>query len=308
MPKYVYVTKAADNSLGHADTSMGDGSQENSHERCAGSSPGVSCSQHGPGNASLIRGDLENFVSFTVWLRSSLFFGGMVVSVLVFWPVLMAAWVLPIVQRMRVIRVWAWFINRWLGATCGLHYEVSGLENLPQQPGVILSKHQSAWETIVFQVIFPPQTWALKREALWIPFFGWGLAATDPIAINRSTRVRALDQLCEQGKIKLAEGRWVVIFPEGTRIPPGEQGRYFPGGAMLAVRAGVPVIPVAHNAGQYWGRRSFLKYPGTITVRIGPAIDTRNVKAREVNKAAAVWIEDTMQELYRNNPPSPTTP
>jgi len=247
-------------------------------------------------------------VSFTVWLRSSLFFGGMVVSILVFWPVSMVAWVLPIVQRMRVIGAWAWFINRWLGTTCGLRYEVSGLENLPQQPGVILSKHQSAWETIVFQVIFPPQTWALKREALWIPFFGWGLAATDPIAINRSTRVRALDQLCEQGKIKLAEGRWVVIFPEGTRIPPGEQGRYFPGGAMLAVRAGVPVIPVAHNAGQFWGRRSFLKYPGTITVRVGPAIDTRNAKAREVNKAAAAWIEDTMQDLYRNNPPSPTTP
>ena len=143
-------------------------------------------------------------MSFTVWFRSSLFFGGMVVSILVFWPISMVAWVLPIVQRMRVIGAWAWFINRWLGATCGLRYEVSGLENLPQQPGVILSKHQSAWETIVFQVIFPPQTWALKREALWIPFFGWGLAATNPIAINRSTRVRALDQLCEQGKVKLA--------------------------------------------------------------------------------------------------------
>ena len=121
------------------------------HRRTAGWSPGISCSQHGPGDAPLTCGDLENIVSFTVWLRSSLFFGGMVASILVFWPISMVSWVLPIVQRMRVIGAWAWFINRWLGATCGLRYEVSGLENLPQQPGVILSKHQSAWETIVFQ-------------------------------------------------------------------------------------------------------------------------------------------------------------
>jgi len=236
-----------------------------------------------------------------LWLRSALFFAGMVASVVVFWPVCMLAWLLPIIPRMKVIGLWARFISLWLQLACGLRHQVEGLENLPPQPGVILSKHQSAWETIVFQVIFPPQTWALKREALWIPLFGWGLAATNPIAINRATRVKALEQLLQQGRKKIEQGRWVVIFPEGTRIAPGQRGRYFPGGAMLAVKAGIPVVPVAHNAGSFWGRRSFIKYPGTIQVRIGVPIETKGRKARAVNEQAEEWIEQTMLEL-RNNP------
>ena len=149
----------------------------------------------------------------------------------------------------------------------------------------------------MFQVIFPPQIWALKREALWLPFFGWGLAATSPIAIDRSTPVRALDRLLRQGRQKLAEGRWVVIFPEGTRMPPGEQGAFHPGGAMLAVKAGVDVLPVAHDAGSYWARRGFLKKPGVIRVRIGPLVKTEGKKARAVNDEAREWIADTMTAL-----------
>lgn len=149
----------------------------------------------------------------------------------------------------------------------------------------------------MFQVIFPPQIWALKREALWLPFFGWGLAAASPIAIDRSTPVKALERLLKQGREKIQEGRWVVIFPEGTRMAPGEMGAYHPGGAMLAVKANVPVVPVAHDAGRYWGKRSFLKKPGVVKVIIGPPIETAGKKARVVNDEAKLWIEDTMTRL-----------
>ena len=232
-----------------------------------------------------------------IWLRSAIFFTGMAVSAVVFCPVAILAWPVPPVTRMRIIGMWARFICWWLALTCHLRHEVEGLEHLPAAPGVILSKHQSAWETIMFQVIFPPQIWALKREALWLPFFGWGLAATSPIAIDRSTPVRALDRLLRQGRQKLAEGRWVVIFPEGTRMAPGEQGAFHPGGAMLAVKAGVDVLPVAHDAGCYWARRGFLKKPGVIRVRIGPPIKTEAKKARAVNDEAREWIAGTMTTL-----------
>lgn len=219
----------------------------------------------------------------------------MVASAIIFSPFVIMSGVLPIMPRMRFIGLWAKFISMWLRITCKINYRVDGLEHLPNSPVVVLSKHQSAWETIVFQNILPPHTWALKREALWIPFFGWGLAATKPIAINRRKRYKALDQLIAQGVERLAEGRWVVIFPEGSRMTPGQQGSYSPGGAMLAIKAGVPIIPIAQNAGVYWGRRKFKKYPGTISVCIGPAIETRGKKIREVNKKAETWIENKMK-------------
>ena len=232
-----------------------------------------------------------------IWVRSIFFFCGMAASAVLFCPIALIVWPIPVVARMRIIGLWARFIGWWLALTCQLRFEIEGMEHLPSQPGVILSKHQSAWETILFQVIFPPQTWALKREALWLPFFGWGLAATSPIAINRATPVRALDRLLRQGCEKITQGRWVVIFPEGTRMAPGEQGAYHPGGAMLAVKAGVPVVPVAHDAGRYWGRRSFLKKPGVIRVCVGPPIATEGEKPRAVNQAAKDWIESTMASL-----------
>ena len=236
-----------------------------------------------------------------LWLRSLLFFFGMVLSAIAFSPLAIISGLLPVIPRMHFISFWAKFIAFWLRVTCKIDHKVDGIENLPNKPAVILSKHQSAWETIIFQVIFPPQTWALKREALWIPFFGWGLAATRPIAINRTARRKALDQLLDQGKKRIAEGRWVVIFPEGSRMAPGEKGRYSPGGAMLAIRAGVPIVPVAQNAGSCWGRRSFIKYPGTIDVSIGPTIQTHGRKIREVNQEAEEWIENKMRALVENN-------
>ncbi|MBS1270241.1 MAG: 1-acyl-sn-glycerol-3-phosphate acyltransferase [Gammaproteobacteria bacterium] len=206
---------------------------------------------------------------------------------------------LPAVTRSRLIGYWATLMVEWLRWTCGLRHRVSGLENLPVTPCVILSKHQSAWETIAFQEIFPPQAWVLKRELLWIPLLGWGLGATRPIAIDRSAGVRALDDVVKQGMERLAGGRYVVVFPEGTRMPPGARGRYNPGGAMLAKKADVPVVPVAHNSGSFWPRRGFLKLPGVIEVRVGPPIDVAGKRPKQINAEAEEWIEARMIELER---------
>jgi len=203
----------------------------------------------------------------------------------------------PYRWRYAVITRWTTFNLWWLKVTCNVSYEVEGKENIPAGPAVILSKHQSAFETMVYQRIFPPHVWLLKRELLWVPFFGWGLAMLEPIAIDRKAGRRALQQLLEIGTRRLAAGRWVVIFPEGTRVMPGERGRYAPGGAMLAVRSGCPVVPVAHNAGEFWPRRGFVKRPGTIRIVIGPTIDTRERSAQEVNAMAEQWIEETMGAL-----------
>lgn len=231
------------------------------------------------------------------WLRSLLFFVGMLVTAIVYTPVAMLVSPLPPVPRSRLIGYWAKLIVAWLRLTCGLRHRVSGLDNLPPTPCVILSKHQSAWETIAYQDIFPPQAWVLKRELLWIPFFGWGLAATKPVAIDRAGGVRALDDVIKQGLDRLAGGRYVVVFPEGTRMAPGQRGRYNPGGAMLAHKAGVPVVPVAHNSGSYWSKRGFLKRAGVIEVRVGPPIPVDGKRPKQINAEAEAWIESQMPEL-----------
>ena len=195
------------------------------------------------------------------------------------------------ITRYRIISGWA-FIMLWLlRVLCGIRMEVRGAENIPAQPSIMLCKHQSAWETIALQKVFPPQVWVLKRELLWLPFFGWGLAMTSPIAIKRSDGKGAVKQLLRQGKERLDMGFCVVIFPEGTRIAYGQRGKYKIGGALLSASTGVPVVPIAHNAGKLWGRNSFLKQPGVITMSIGKAIDPSGLKAEEINKRAEEWIE-----------------
>jgi len=233
----------------------------------------------------------------TQWLRSLVFFLGMLITAIVYAPFALLFSPLPAVTRSRLIGCWAKLIVAWLRWTCGLRHRVVGLDRLPQTPCVILSKHQSAWETIAYQEIFPAQAWVLKRELLWVPFFGWGLAATRPIAIDRSAGVRALGAVVAQGLERLAEGRYVVVFPEGTRMAPGQRGRYNPGGAMLAHRAGVPVVPVAHNSGSFWSRRGFLKRPGVIEVRVGPPIEVAGKRAKQINAEAEQWIERQMPAL-----------
>jgi 1-acyl-sn-glycerol-3-phosphate acyltransferase len=145
--------------------------------------------------------------------------------------------------------------------------------------------------------VFPPQVWVIKRELLWFPFFGWGLAMTSPVAIKRSEGREAIKQLLRQGKERLALGFCVVIFPEGTRIPFGQRGRYKIGGALLGASSGAPIVPVAHNAGKLWGRESFLKYPGVITMSIGAPIDPAGLKAEEINRRVEEWIETEVTRL-----------
>ena len=201
------------------------------------------------------------------------------------------------ITRYRIISGWALSVLWLLRVLCGIRMEVRGAENIPPQPCVVLCKHQSAWETIALQKVFPPQVWVLKRGLLWLPFFGWGLAMTSPIAINRGAGREAVKQLLKQGKDRLKIGFCVVIFPEGTRIPFGQRGKYKVGGALLAASSGAPVVPVAHNAGKLWGRNSFLKYPGVITMSIGAPIDPAGLKAEEINRRAEEWIEAEVERL-----------
>jgi 1-acyl-sn-glycerol-3-phosphate acyltransferase len=210
---------------------------------------------------------------------------------------ILATFPLPPLTRYRLITGWA-RIMLWLARiVLGIDHRVIGIENLPRTPSVILSKHQSAWETLAFQVIFPPQVQVLKRELLWIPFFGWGLALMSPIAIDRSRGVNALARMAELGRQRIAQGFWITIFPEGTRMKPRERGKYHAGGAWLAVNCGVPVVPVAHNAGLFWGRNAFLKRPGTVTVEIGVPIDASNFTPQSLNAKVEEWIEARMAAL-----------
>ncbi len=203
-------------------------------------------------------------------------------------------------NRYRVTSSWTFTMLFLLRTICGIRYQVIGAENIPKTPSVILSKHQSAWETLALQQIFPPQVWVLKKELLRIPFFGWGLAMTSPIAIDRSSGKAALEQIVEQGRNRLAKGFWIVIFPEGTRIPPGERGKYKIGGAWLATHTNTPVVLVAHNAGELWGRNSFIKRPGTITVSISPPIDPADMEPGELNEKVESWIENEMNRISQS--------
>ncbi len=203
-------------------------------------------------------------------------------------------------NRYRVTSSWTFIMLFLLRNICGIRYRVIGAENIPKTPSVILSKHQSAWETLALQKIFPPQVWVLKKELLRIPFFGWGLAMTSPIAIDRSSGKAALEQIVEQGRDRLAKGFWIVIFPEGTRIPPGERGKYKIGGAWLATHTNTPAVLVAHNAGELWGRNSFIKRPGTITVSISPPIDPEGMEPGELNEKVENWIESEMNRISQS--------
>ena len=230
---------------------------------------------------------------FTV-LRSTLYSLLQIIITPLYFLIILSAFPLPPIRRYRITSGWAHLMLFLLRLICGIRYRVIGVEHIPAAPSIILSKHQSAWETLAFQQIFPPQVWVLKKELLRVPFFGWGLALTSPIAIDRSSRKAALKQIVEQGKDRLKQGFWIVIFPEGTRIAPGKKGKYGIGGAWLATHTGVPVVPVAHNAGEFWGRNSFLKLPGTITVSIGEPIDPAGMEPGDLNTRIESWIEAEM--------------
>jgi 1-acyl-sn-glycerol-3-phosphate acyltransferase len=209
---------------------------------------------------------------------------------------LLLAW-LPKRQLRRLSMIWVdtaiWLIRHLLG----IRHRVLGAENIPPGACVILSKHQSAWETIVLQRIFNWTVFVYKKELHWLPFFGWGLALMPFVGIDRGAGKEALGQVATRGKRRLDEGYSVIVFPEGTRVAPGVKKRYKAGGAYLAVKSGAVAVPVAHNAGEVWRRKAFIKRSGLVTVSIGPAIDPTGLSAEDVNSRAEAWIESEMRRI-----------
>jgi 1-acyl-sn-glycerol-3-phosphate acyltransferase len=233
----------------------------------------------------------------SIVIRSTIFFL-IQVSLTVVWSVLsLLTFPFQPVTRYRIITAWSRIVVWLARVLCGIRYQVRGLERLPQKPSIVLAKHQSAWETLAFEVFLPPQVWVLRKSLLRVPFFGWGLAMMNPIAIKRGSGISALKQTLSQGKDRLSNGFWIIIFPEGTRIAPGQRGRYQVGGAWLAVQTGAPVVPIAHNAGILWRKGAFLKYPGLITVSIGQPIDPAGIEPAELSRRVEDWIENEVAQL-----------
>lgn len=230
-------------------------------------------------------------------LRSLLFSLGLLLSTCVISTLVVLAFALPFTQRYRIAQYWSRFNIEWLRITCGINYRLSGVEHIPDRPVIVMAKHQSTWETIFLQQYLPPLAWVLKRELLWLPFFGWAMALLRPIAINRAASTSAVKQVIRQGTEHLRQGQWVLIFPEGTRTAPGVRQRYGMGGAVLAAHSGFPILPVALNAGEFWPRQGFLKRPGTIDVVFGPLIDSTGRRPQELNQQVETWIENTMTRI-----------
>ena len=234
-------------------------------------------------------------------VRSSLFMAyALVWSILTAPLVVIAALILRGRWGYRFGKLWRLGMQFGIENILGIRPRVIGQENMPKEPCVILSKHQSAWETMTLQDLVPNGAYCvfvLKKELLKVPLVGWGLAAMKMISIDRTAGKDALDQVVTQGRERLQQGFYVILFPEGTRVAPGQKKRYKPGGAYLATRVGCKVVPIAHDAGELWPRQAFLKKPGTITMSIGPAFDATGMTEAEVNQKAEAWIEDEMHRI-----------
>ncbi len=192
-----------------------------------------------------------------------------------------------------IINWWSRFVLLWLRITCGIHCKIEGLEHIPDQPCVVLARHESTWETIFLQSLFVPQTTVVKRSLLHIPFFGWPLRLLRPIAVDRNKPREALLTLGKEGARRLQQGIWVVLFPEGTRCPVGEIGRFGPGGAYLCQTTGAPCLVIGHNSGRHWPPHQLTKYPGEIRLKITPLIDTSGKTAKEINALARQRLLET---------------
>ncbi len=232
-------------------------------------------------------------------LRSLLFLLALTVTVVGYGTVILGAARFVSAERLhRIARHWSHTVLALLRWICGLSYRLRGRDNLPGGPCVLVCKHQSAWETIALPGILPlEQSWVLKRELMRIPFYGWALRALNPIAINRATARTAMKQLLAEGAESLAQGRSVLIFPEGTRVPVGERRAFSIGGAMLAAKNRVPVVPIAHNSGVFWARRGILRRAGCVDIVIGQPIDTDALGAKEANRRAEEWINAEVDGL-----------
>jgi 1-acyl-sn-glycerol-3-phosphate acyltransferase len=232
------------------------------------------------------------------YIGSALLFVGIFTTATVVGILLITGMLTTFKIRWKIGYAWCAIIGWITKVTCGLTYEVEGLEHInPEQPAIIFSNHQSAWETLALRYILPPHSVVIKRELLLFPIWGWSLLTLKSIVINRKDQRGSLRSLLEQGTQYLNEGLSVLIFPEGTRAGAREVLKFNVGGAMLAHKTGFPVIPVAHNAGDFWPRYSFFKYPGVIKLKIGPVIESKGRKASEINAEAEAWIRQAMKEM-----------
>ena len=232
------------------------------------------------------------------WVRAILYQVFLILTVIPYAIACLLWMPLPLRWRYRLTVGWP-RLGIWAAKVIlGIRWQTKGWENLPDGPAIVLSKHQSAWETMFFAAHLPRDVcFVYKRELHRIPFFGWGLALLRMIPIDRSKGRDAFDQVIRVGRMRLQEGRWPLLFPEGTRMAPGKTGRYKMGGALLAEATGAPIIPIAHNAGECWPRRAILKKPGMVTVSIGPLIATEGLSAAEINTKVQAWIESEMRVL-----------
>lgn len=244
--------------------------------------------------------DLSKVQTILLTIRAVVFYILMVVALLPVACIITPLSILtPFSWRYALITSWNHCCLWLLKICCGVRHELIGAENIPDQPFVVMAKHQSAWETIYLQTLFNPLSTILKRELLYIPFFGWGLAMLKPVAIRRGSPKEAIKQVQTQGVARLKEGVAVLVFPEGTRTTYGKVGRYARGGAHLAIDANVPIVPLAHNAGKYWPKRGLIKRPGTISVVVGEPIQLEGRSAAELTDVCQEWIEGTVTGLER---------
>ncbi len=230
---------------------------------------------------------IRGFVFWIGFAFSTFLWGGLTCLTVVF----------PMRVRFAFVRYWPRWNLWWLKVTCGLSYTVYGKENLPSEPSIVFAKHQSTWETLAMYYEFPDAVFVAKKQLLYIPFFGWGLAAMNYITIDRKAGKKAIKQIIEQAKIRLDGGFWVHIFPEGTRKGVEDAPNYRIGGAVAAVETQAKAVPVAHNAGYYWPRHGFIKYPGTIELHILPAIESTDKEAAELLAEVQTAIEDKMASI-----------
>lgn len=231
------------------------------------------------------------------WLRSLLFSVGMIATLVSHGVLVILCAPAPLRIRLAIASHWPYIVLRWLRFTCGIDFRITGVEYLRLPGVVVLSKHQSTWETLALQWLIPRPVWVAKRELLRVPVFGQGLYLAGAIIIDRAAGKSAVEQIVEQGRARLKAGASVVIFPEGTRVPPGERRRYRMGGAILAVETGAPVVPVAHDAGYFWSRRAFLKVPGTVQLVVGEPIPSVGKTAGQLITEVERWIEAKVLEL-----------
>lgn len=237
-----------------------------------------------------------SFIKFLLaTVRATLFYTGFVLITLSASIIACCLFFLPFTLLQRIATTGNYLVMQWLKLICNIKIKVTGIEHIPQGSCVILSNHQSTWEAFYMQWFFQPANFILKRELLWIPIFGWALFLMNPIAIKRSRPSSAIRYVLKQGAKRLLAGNRIVIYPEGTRMVNGQLGEFKTSGAALAKQAKVAVLPVSHNSGEHWKRDSFLKYPGTIHMQIGPAIDSDQLSVREITENARIWIVDSLK-------------